>query len=226
MRIMPKEIVTLSDLRECKLDKILTTKNLYRINQLFNQIELHSKAVTNTPLHFEIEDKFTWIKLLAYMYKSIPLCNYLGINIKKGICLNGPIGCGKTTTFKIMQRMISSEDYFAIRSCKRTALEFSVNGFQTIHYLTSKSFLGNQHILLDDLGSELKINFFGTNCNIFQEVISLRYDLFTENKIKTHFTTNYSASDLEKLYGPRVRSRLRSMVNIFAHPVKAIDKRK
>jgi hypothetical protein len=42
----------------------------------------------------------------------------------------------------------------------------------------------------------------------------------------THATTNLSASDLEALYGNRLRSRMREMFNLIAFPNNTPDKRK
>jgi len=58
------------------------------------------------------------------------------------------------------------------------------------------------------------------------EIILSRYDLFIRHKMLTHFTTNLSADEIEKLYGARVRSRLREMCNLIAFPKDALDKRR
>jgi DNA replication protein DnaC len=42
----------------------------------------------------------------------------------------------------------------------------------------------------------------------------------------THATTNLSAEELEKLYGNRVRSRMREMFNLIAFGADVADKRK
>jgi DNA replication protein DnaC len=41
----------------------------------------------------------------------------------------------------------------------------------------------------------------------------------------THVTTNLSASELERFYGDRVRSRMRQMFNLIAFDKDSIDKR-
>jgi hypothetical protein len=42
----------------------------------------------------------------------------------------------------------------------------------------------------------------------------------------THATTNLSASDLEAIYGNRLRSRMREMFNLISFPNDTPDKRK
>jgi DNA replication protein DnaC len=53
-----------------------------------------------------------------------------------------------------------------------------------------------------------------------------RYNLFISQKIKTHATTNLNAQELEKLYGNRVRSRMRELFNLIAFEKDVVDKRK
>ncbi|MBF0596402.1 hypothetical protein [Faecalibacter rhinopitheci] len=43
--------------------------------------------------------------------------------------------------------------------------------------------------------------------------------------IKTHITTNLSASEIEKYYTERVRSRLRQMINVLSVTAERKDKR-
>jgi len=57
------------------------------------------------------------------------------------------------------------------------------------------------------------------------EIFLSRYDLFITKKLQTHITTNLSASEIEKQYGNRVRSRLREMVNLIAFEKSTPDKR-
>jgi DNA replication protein DnaC len=57
------------------------------------------------------------------------------------------------------------------------------------------------------------------------EILLTRYDNFINNKTITHITTNLSASELEKYYGDRVRSRMRQMFNLIAFDKNSPDKR-
>jgi len=69
------------------------------------------------------------------------------------------------------------------------------------------------------------MNDFGNECNVMGEILLSRYDLFVAKKIPTHLTTNLSASEIERIYGNRVRSRLREMVNLIAFDKGTSDKR-
>ena len=52
------------------------------------------------------------------------------------------------------------------------------------------------------------------------EILISRYEHFVENKSVTHITTNLSATEIEKVYGNRLRSRMRSMFNLITFPPK------
>ena len=79
---------------------------------------------------------------------------------------------------------------------------------------------------LDDLGVEQNIKYFGNECNTIGEVILHRYELYINQQIITHATTNLNAAELEKWYGNRVRSRMREMFNLIGFPQTTPDKRK
>lgn len=80
-------------------------------------------------------------------------------------------------------------------------------------------------ICFDDLRTENNLKYFGNECNVMAEILLSRYDIFTTKKIQTHITTNLSASEIEKQYGNRVRSRLREMINLIAFDKNILDKR-
>lgn len=76
-----------------------------------------------------------------------------------------------------------------------------------------------------DLGIEQNMKHFGNESNVMAEILLSRYDLLRSAGIITHTTTNLNANELEKLYGNRVRSRLREMFNLITFPENAKDLR-
>jgi len=80
-------------------------------------------------------------------------------------------------------------------------------------------------ICFDDLGTESNLKYFGNECNVMAEILLSRYDLFISHSLLTHLTTNLSATEIEKMYGNRLRSRLRAMFNLLAFQSDSIDKR-
>lgn len=166
-------------------------------------------------------------KLIAYFLQDETTCHQYGINLNKGILLTGPIGCGKTSLMNLMKHTAPTGNKFSVKPCRDISFEFIQEGYPIIH----KYSIGQLHhteprtYCFDDLGTENNLKYFGNECNVMAEILLSRYDLFISKKLKTHITTNLSATEIEKHYGNRVRSRLREMVNLIAFEKTAQDKR-
>lgn len=167
-------------------------------------------------------------KLIAYFLKDEQACYQFNIDLEKGILLTGPIGCGKTSLMNLMKHIAPIGNKFSVKPCRDISFEFIQDGYQIIH----KYSIGQLHhtdprnYCFDDLGTENNLKYFGNECNVMAEILLSRYDLFISKKIKTHITTNLSASEIEKHYGNRVRSRLRELCNLIAFDSTINDKRK
>ncbi len=172
-------------------------------------------------LKFKInpEDKKIIYTLMLYFIRDKENCKKRGIDLNKGILLTGPVGCGKTSLMFLMR-------YFAhfppvVKPTREIAFEFIREGYGTINKYGKKPI----HYCFDDLGVEQSIKYYGNDCNVMAEILLSRYDLFISQGIPTHATTNLNANELEKLYGNRVRSRLREMFNLVAFEKNTMDKR-
>ena len=167
-------------------------------------------------------------KLIAYFLKDEQACYQFNSDLEKGILLSGPIGCGKTSLMNLMKYLAQTENKFSIKPCRDISFEFIQDGYQIIHkYSIGKLYESNPRtICFDDLGTENNLKYYGNECNVMAEILLSRYDLFISKKLKTHITTNLSASEIEKHYGNRVRSRLRELCNLIAFDNIAKDKRK
>jgi DNA replication protein DnaC len=168
------------------------------------------------------EDRFILHKLLCYAVQAENRCAEYGIDLKKGILLTGPVGCGKTSLMSLLPAFMFAEQRYQVKNTREIAAEFQKEGFDTINKYGKRQ----QPICLDDLGVEQNSKHFGNACNTIGEVLLYRYDHFINQGIVTHATTNLNADELEKLYGNRVRSRLRSMFNLISFPATSMDKRK
>jgi DNA replication protein DnaC len=165
-------------------------------------------------------------KLLAYFLRDDSTCFQLNIDLNKGILLSGPVGIGKTSLMNLMKILAKADHKFYIKPCRDISYEFIQEGYEIIQrYSKGKLYPDPKTICFDDLGTENNIKYYGNECNVMAEILLSRYDLFISKKIITHITTNLSATELETAYGNRVRSRLRSMVNLIAFDKTTIDKR-
>ena len=192
-------------------------------------IWLENKGIELYGNHFKIiETDYPIVyKLIAYSLKDEPTCFQYGINLNKGILLTGPIGCGKTSLMNLMKYLTATEHKFFVKPCRDISFEFIQDGYQIIHkYSNGKLYQSEPRTYcFDDLGTENNLKYFGNECNVMAEILLSRYDLFISKKLFTHITTNLSATEIEKHYGNRVRSRLREMVNLIAFEKSTQDKR-
>jgi DNA replication protein DnaC len=179
--------------------------------------------------HFKIQENDYSIvyKLIAYFLRDEATCFQYGINLNKGILLSGPIGCGKTSLMNLMKYLAKTEHKFSVKPCRDISFEFIQDGYEVIHrYSKGKLYQAEpRNYCFDDLGTENNLKYFGNECNVMAEILLSRYDIFISKKLQTHITTNLSASEIEKQYGNRLRSRLRLMVNLIAFDKSTPDKR-
>ena len=169
------------------------------------------------------KDRDILLKLCSYFIKDKENCQKFEIDIKKGLLLSGPVGCGKTSLMKLLRHLVPLGKPYEMIPCRNVVFSFNHLGYKTIEdYGNTKSFC------FDDLGIEPPGRFYGTDCNVMGEVLLSRYELFLQSKqkIKTHATTNLNAEELEERYGNRVRSRMRELFNLVAFDENTNDKRK
>ncbi|MCD6065872.1 MAG: hypothetical protein K0S33_698 [Bacteroidetes bacterium] len=185
--------------------------------------------------HFSIPERDHPIvkKISAYFLKDEFTCAQENLQLEKGILLTGPIGCGKTSVMALMKYFCNStEALYIVKSCRDVSFEFIKDGYEVVHRYGQNSFYnrGNtsipRHYCFDDLGAENNLKYFGNECNVMAEILLSRYDLFVSKKLITHVTTNLSASEIEKYYGDRVRSRMREQFNLISFDGQSPDKRK
>jgi energy-coupling factor transporter ATP-binding protein EcfA2 len=182
--------------------------------------------------HFKIlqSDLPILYPLIAYFLKDEQSAFQYNIDLNKGILLAGPVGCGKTSLMTIMKHLTPIEHKFALKPCRDISFEFIADGYRIIHDYSKETRARGGHNVasiycFDDLGIESSLKYYGNECNVMAEVLLGRYDCFVNKRIPTHLTTNLSASEIEKYYGLRVRSRLRAMMNLIAYDKNTKDKR-
>lgn len=195
---------------------------IYDFKKTFNYLNAYGKYKLGESFNLKQEDAFIIYKLLIYTIRDLENCNKHGLDLNKGILLIGPVGCGKTSLMTLLKYFTYIETNYLIKSTRDISTEFNLEGYSTIHKYGKSSKI----YCFDDLGIENNMKHFGNECNTIAEILLHRYDLLMYQGIITHATTNLNANELEKLYGNRVRSRLRSMFNLIDFPYTTFDKRK
>lgn len=132
-------------------------------------------------------------------------------DLKKGICLIGYIGTGKTKVFEIFRLMMDSfyndQLKFKIKACKDIANE-------TKDAIDLKKYYGGV-IMFDDLGMEVNdVKSYGNSVGVMSDIIFQREVSHELNGLITHFTTNLKDEKLSQKYGDRIYDRLQKICNM------------
>jgi DNA replication protein DnaC len=206
---------------------IENNQKVYEFNKCLSFIVCQGKEHYGQSFKINILDIPTIYKLVIYMIKDQNTALKLQIDLNKGILLSGPIGCGKTSIMHLIRPFASPLFDYKIKTCRELSFEFAKSGFDAINKYSLKQ--NHQSRLsgycFDDLGAEQQIKHFGNDCNVMAEVLISRYEQYVENHSITHLTSNLSASEIEMLYGNRLRSRMRNMFNLISFNVNSNDKR-
>ena len=145
-------------------------------------------------------------------------------SLSKGILLMGKPGTGKTHLMNFFSK--NPHASYIVPTCKHIAEQYrngwSSNEMDTIQYYSvlKRAEIGhpfNQTELgacFGDLGAESEANSYGNKKNVMEEILFNRYETHLPFNM-THFTTNLDVDDIERIYGSRMRDRLREMCNVF-----------
>lgn len=205
-----------------KCYKIENNERLFDFKTCVHYLTHLGKERYGQSFHFDISDKETIFRLIAYSVGAIDACQNEFLDLNKGILLIGPVGCGKTSLMTLLNEFVYPHQKYQVKCTREIAAEFHQEGFPIIHKYGRRQ----KVLCLDDLGVEQNMKYYGNECNTIAEILLHRYDIHVNFGIVTHATTNLNAEELERLYGNRVRSRLRSMFNLIVFPGDAKDKRK
>lgn len=133
----------------------------------------------------------------------------------KGIRVIGKKGLGKSIDFLIYQRMVRLMNHTHFRHYEMKEIEFNYK-LQGITFL--KHLYDIPELAISDLGTEeANIKDFGTNTNLADDILSMRYIKFQNNNFITHITTNMNNAMYHTKYGDRHDDRANEMfINILA----------
>lgn len=221
----------IENIQKYQMDEFSSLSKVIQFDQCIDFLNRSGKATFGKRFVIWPADYKIIFLLLVYFYYDLENAQRFDLDVKKGILLTGPVGCGKTSLMYLMRFLLAKDEQYTVVSTRDIGMEFIANGFQVIEKYSSKSFINSQDSIrpkaycFDDLGLESNYRHFGNETNVLAEIILSRYPLFIHQRMKTHATTNLPSEQLEKLYGNRVRSRMREMFNLIAFDHKVADKR-
>ena len=198
---------------------------VYSFAKLTQWLEQAGKTLFHSKFVIAQQDAPIIRALLHYFIGDKAACSKMGISLEKGIMLTGPVGCGKTSLLTLMKYLLPQKEQYPLSSCREISYNFSQKGYPVIQQFAGIHPFPSKPFCFDDLGTENHLKFYGNDCNVMAEILLSRYDVMMRTRTITHITTNLTATELEKMYGSRVRSRLRSMVNLLAFDNHTPDKR-
>jgi DNA replication protein DnaC len=207
-----------------------TTQTPYDYHYLLQHASKQGKDLYGRDFTLHDADLPVVDRLLAYFLRDEPVAAALDMDLSKGILLTGPVGCGKTSLLRVMSLFSQAAHKPVFRSCNEIVIDFNTNGYNALAPYTKNAFQPYSPTprvhCFDDLGLEPTGNYYGASCNVMAEILLSRYNFFTTRRMITHVTTNMESSELENIYGNRLRSRMREMFNLVAFTNNSPDKRK
>jgi len=149
-----------------------------------------------------------------------------GRSLDKGLLLTGNVGCGKTIAMHVFKSLSAGGDRsFGFIETSHVVRMVNDEGLGVIDRYGRSSFVSNQGILdrksplrfcFDDLGLESTVSkVYGNSTNVMADILLDRYSMWVQHGMITHATTNLDPDSIEKVYGHRVRNRIKEMMNLI-----------
>lgn len=203
------------------LGKLRGDQVIYDFSKIWIYLEAKGKLLFGKHFRLYDQDRAILFKLCNYFIAEQENCKKFDLDLKKGILLTGPVGCGKTSLMKLLRHLAPLGRPYQIIPTRNIVFAYNHLGYRTI-----QEFGDGSYFCFDDLGVEPTGRFYGKDCNVMGEILLSRYELFNKSGVRTHATTNLNADELEERYGSRVRSRMRELFNLVAFDQETQDKRK
>lgn len=189
--------------RIAEQNRIAQLKKQWNAEAFMQMIRLHYKSIHGEMQIIPGQNEF--FKAIAYFLSGDDRLE-TEMNFKKdrGLIIYGDPGMGKTETFNaVKNNPLNPVRLFSILEIaeqvkEKGCCEFALDMFTVI----------------DDVGSEsVPVKYYGTEINWFKDFIEIMH--LKKRYSKLIITTNCGGDEFEKLYGYRVRSRIREMFNVI-----------
>ena len=141
-----------------------------------------------TPSNFEVVVKYRWALASG--------------NARKGLCLFGPVGRGKSLAFEALDLpMIEAKLWVrAYEAAKESVREVCWR---------------NRPMAIDDLGHEETHVHYGSRIEVLDEIITIRHTMWQRHGTLTHVNGNLLPDAYDYRYGERLLSRIKGMCSVY-----------
>jgi hypothetical protein len=188
------------ELKQAKLKEAWTANQMFKLLRWTSEVEEGKKLIVN-------DYTMPLIKAMCYfLSEDERFESELGFSLSKGIMIRGISGLGKTHVVKCLSK--NELHPILVVSMIEIAHDIKSSGEYNLPSGYSKFYL-------DDVGSEEStVNYYGTKINWLKDFLETFY-LRSNQYNRLIVSTNNNAAQMEKLYGFRVRSRMREMFNVI-----------
>ena len=139
-------------------------------------------------------------------------------SLKKGLMIVGSVGTGKSLLFRIFKAYtgkILRVNSFQYHTSSEIIDNVNINGVEFLEKY-NHNFDNPITCYIDDIASRNEvIKYFGTEVNVMEQLISIRYNIYERYKKLTHISSNKYPNDFKDLYDERVIDRMKQMFNVI-----------
>jgi len=139
-------------------------------------------------------------------------------SLSKGIMLIGGIGTGKSLLFKILKKYtgeILRVNSYQYHTSQIIIDNVNVSGVETLE-VYNHNYGRPITCYIDDIASNNeKVKHFGTEINAIEQVLSIRYNIYSRYNKLTHVSSNKYPIEMVALYDERIVDRMKEMFNII-----------
>lgn len=139
-------------------------------------------------------------------------------SLRKGIMLIGSVGTGKSLLFRVFKEYTSQIirlNSFQYHTSQEIIDNVNVKGVEYMD-LFNHNYDNPITCYIDDIASRNEvIKYYGTEVNVMEQLLSIRYNIYSRYRKLTHVTSNKYPSDFKELYDDRIVDRMKEMFNII-----------